>query len=191
MLRAALCIILLSCALGCKQRERTATCAPCSAAFRSNAPLQAQIEAQWRTVAKKVTQPPGLDLRCLCFGTGPSTSIEGQTINLPADWDVREQTARAAHLALHRQQPPWPLESDATCAARVERALAAEIDAHALELETRSALGVATTRYPFEADYLAAPPAQRRRWLHDYLVAHPNGDGVIPGFVSQYRARCQ
>jgi hypothetical protein len=141
-------------------------------------------------VAHEVGPQPALDLQCLCFGAGTSTSVEGQTINLPSDWDLREQTARAAHLALHRRQPPWPPRSDAPCEARIENALLREGEAHALELETRHALGLATVRYPFEADYFSAPPAQRGARLHDYFRAHPDGDGVVPGFVAQYRARC-
>ncbi len=77
-----------------------------------------------------------------------------------------------------------------SCEARVALALSREVDAHALELETRRALGVATTRYPFEAQYLATAPDQRRRWLYDYFMAHPDGDGTVPGFLSEYRARC-
>jgi hypothetical protein len=166
------------------------TCAPCGGAARSNAALQAQIEAQWRAVAPKVGQPT-LDLECLCFGTGASTSVEGQHIYLPSDWELREQTARAAHLALHRHQPPWNPNDTAGCDARVEHALAREVDGHALELETRRTLEVPTTRYRFEKQYFATPSDQRRAWLRDYFLAHPDGDGVVPGFLSQYRARCQ
>lgn len=187
---ATLCFLALSCALGCRQSARADTCPPCRSAFRSNAALQAQIEAQWLDVAQDLSPKTALDLRCLCFGTGPSASVEGQTIDLPSDWEPREQTARAAHLAQHRQHPPWSPNSDAACEARVESAITLEADAHALELETRRALGVATTRYPFESGYFVTPPAQRRAWLHDYFVAHPEGDGVVPGFASQYRARC-
>jgi hypothetical protein len=166
-------------------------CPPCPDAFRTDATVQAQIEAQWRGVARQLPATAQLDFRCMCFGTGPSTSVEGQNICLPADWEKREQTARAAHLASHRHQPPWTDHDDATCAVRVERALERETDAHALELETRRALGVVSTRYPFESDYFATPPAQRHRWLHDYLVAHPTGDGAVPGFAASYQARCR
>jgi hypothetical protein len=166
-------------------------CPPCPDAFRADAAVQAQIEAQWRGVARQLSAAPELELRCLCFGTGASTSIEGQNICLPADWERREQTARAAHLASHRREQPWTDHDDATCPVRVERALEREADAHALELETRRALGVAGTRYPFESDYFAKPPAQRHRWLHDYFAAHPTGDGVVPGFAASYRARCR
>ena len=69
--------------------------------------------------------------------------------------------------------------------------MAREADAHALELDTRRALRVTTARYPFESEYFATPPARRRDWLRDYFAAHPQGDGVVPGFVDQYRARCQ
>lgn len=117
--------------------------------------------------------------------------MEGQNIYLPLDWDLREQTARAAHLAVHRSQPPWNDDVAASCDARVERALAREVDAHALELETRHALGVVNTRYPFESQYFATPLDRRRAWLGTYFLAHPDGDGAVPGFLSQYRARCQ
>ena len=166
-------------------------CAPCPGGFAPNTSRQQQIQALWRTAAQRWSEPPALDLGCLCFGREPSTSVEGQTINLPFDWELREQAARAAHLALHRRQPPWDDADPTPCPARVERALSAEADAHALELETRRALEVVTTRYAFEADYFALPKADRRRWLRDYFLAHPHGDGVIPGFASQYRARCR
>jgi hypothetical protein len=175
--------------LACRHRAPE-PCPPCPDAFRTDAAAQAQIEAQWRGVARQLSAPQ-LDLRCSCFGTGASTSIDGQNICLPSDWERREQTARAAHLASHRRQPPWTDHDAATCAVRVERALQRETDAHALELEARRALGVVRTRYPFESDYFATPPAQRHQWLHDYFVAHPTGDGVVPGFAASYQARCR
>jgi hypothetical protein len=188
--RAVLCFIALSCALACRQWVETGSCPPCGDGARRDAARQSQLGAQWRSVAHEIGGPPALDFQCLCFGPGTSTSVEAGSINVPSDWALPEQTARAVHLALHRQQPPWPPESGTHCDARVERALTSEVDAHALELDTRRALGVAGTRYLFESDYFAAAPAQRRAGLRDYFLAHPRGDGVIPGFVSQYRARC-
>ena len=176
--------------LACRHSDQE-TCPPCSDAFRTDAAMQEQIEAQWQGVARRLPAAPKLDFRCMCFGTGASTSVEGQNIYLSADGDLREQTARAAHLASHRRQPPWTDRDDATCAVRVEHALEREADAHALELETRRALGVVGTRYPFESDYFATPPAQRHQWLLAYFVAHPTGDGVVPGFAASYRARCR
>lgn len=132
-----------------------------------------------------------LELECLCFGSGASVSIEGRTIQLPTEWDPREQTARAAHLAWHRVEPPWDEPSQAPCEARVARALAREVEAHALELDTRRALGVTSKRYPFEAAYFAAPAAERSDRLRDYFTAPPHGDGSVPDFAAQYRARCR
>jgi hypothetical protein len=176
--------------LACRHSAQEA-CPPCTDAFRADGAVQAQIEAQWQGVARQLPAAPTLDFRCMCFGAGASTSVEGQNIYLSADWERREQTARAAHLASHRRQPPWTDHDDATCPVRVERALERETDGHALELETRHALGVFGTRYPFESDYFATPLAQRHQWLHDYFVAHPTGDGVVPGFAASYQARCR
>lgn len=191
MVRATPLLLALA-ALACRHTARSQpACPPCDGAFRENPAQQAQIEAHWRGVAGQLGPQPKLDFRCLCFGAGASTSVEGQNIYLSSDWDLREQTARAAHLALHRSQPPWTEHSDAPCTARVDRALDREADAHVLELETKRALGVLSPRYPFESDYFATPPAQRHALLREYFVAHPTGDGTVPGFLASYQARCR
>lgn len=175
----------------CQQRAAPPdACPPCAAASRSDLALQTRIEAQWQSVAPQLPPQPKLDFRCLCFGAGASISVEAKNIYLADDWELGEQTARAVHLASHRHQPPWLEHGDETCAARVDRALDREAEAHALELEVRRALGVTKARYPFEADYFAAPTSQRRQRLRDYFVAHPTGDGVVPGFAASYAQRC-
>lgn len=137
-----------------------------------------------------VPGPPALDLGCACFGSGPSAQWEGQNLYLPSGWSRQEQTARAVHLALHRARPVWSANPALDCDARVARAVDAETEAHALELELRRALRVDVRRFPFEVEYFTHAPNERRTWLRGYLMAHPDGDGVVPGFVALYAQRC-
>ncbi|HET9958823.1 MAG TPA: hypothetical protein VFQ61_30225, partial [Polyangiaceae bacterium] len=131
-----------------------------------------------------------LDMSCLCFGAGDSTSVEGQNINLPSAWERREQAGRAAHLALHRAAPPFP-PSRTSCEVRVERAIQREVEAHLLEFDVRRVLGVTGFRYPFERDLDTMAREQRAEWLREYFLSHPEGEHGVPGFVSQYRKRCK
>jgi hypothetical protein len=167
------------------------SCGPCRTGFAPNHSAQSQIAKTWQQIATRVgRQANDLDLRCLCFGSGDSLSIEGGALHLPAEWSPSEQTARAAHLALHQRQTPWAENSALSCEQRVERAVHGEAEAHALELDAREALQVATRRYPFEAEYVATAREQRVEWLYSYFLSHPRGDGVVPGFVLQYSSRC-
>jgi len=163
-------------------------CPPCRGGFVRDAPRATEIARQWRRVASP--SYADLELRCLCFGPGPSTVVEGENLNLPVRAAVAEQTARAAHLALHRRDPPWDRAGNADCTRAVRLALEREVEAHALELETRRRLGAARPRYPFERAYFAQPRARRRQWLRELFEAHPTGDGVVPGLIEQYRRRC-
>lgn len=177
--------------LGCRQKGQVPdSCRPCSSGFQRNAKAHAELEALWHTIAPEVWKQGELDLSCVCFGSGASTSVEGQNIELSVEWEPRERAARAAHLALHRKLPPWTPRSPDACDARVERALEREVEAHLLELDTRRALGVTSQRYPFEPEYWKLPAPQRAAWLLSYFRANPEGDGIVPGFASQYRARC-
>ena len=184
--------LLLAClaVFGCRRDHEVAECLPCSNGAHADPKAHAELEALWQSVAHDVWKESALELTCVCFGAGPSASVEGRSIELTASWERREQAARAAHLALHRKRPPWDARSQDTCEARVGRALALEAEAHELELAARQSLGVTTQRYPFEPEYWAAPAPQRRAWLLAYFRSHPEGDGVVPGFASQYRARC-
>jgi hypothetical protein len=176
--------------LGCQRSYDVGECLPCSSGSHADPKAQAELTALWQSVAHDVWRESALELSCVCFGTGPSASVEGRSIELTASWERREQAARAAHLALHRKRPPWDARSHDACEARVARALELEAEAHELELAARQSLGVTTQRYPFEPEYWAAPAPQRRAWLLGYFKSHPEGDGVVPGFASQYRARC-
>lgn len=176
--------------LGCRRSYDVAECSPCSRGSHADPKAQAELTALWQSVAHDVWTESALDLSCVCFGAGPSASVEGRNIELVASWQRREQTARAAHLALHRKRPPWDARSHDSCETRVARALELEAEAHELELTVRQSLGVTTQRYPFEAEYWAAAAPLRRAWLLGYFRSHPEGDGVVPGFASQYRARC-
>lgn len=182
-------LLVLVCSLGCqKAGGEASSCPPCSAGFRADLAREAEIEATWHSVAADVAPSAPLSFRCSCFGRGTSTSIEGQSLQLPDTWSVREQTARAAHLAAHRVLPPW--SASGSCDERVKRALEREADAHALELDTRRALGVAMQRYPFESQYFAAPAGERRPVLLQYFMTHPEDGAEVPGFITRYRARC-
>ena len=176
--------------LGCRRSYEVAECSPCSRGSRSDPKAQAEIHALWQTVARDIWKESPLELTCVCFGVAPSASVEGRNIELVTSWERREQTARAAHLALHRKRPPWDARSRDACDARVARALELEAEAHGLELTVRQSLGVTTRRYPFEPEYWAVPAAQRRAWLLSYFTSHPEGDGAVPGFAAEYRARC-
>lgn len=176
--------------LGCRRSYSVAECLPCSSGSHADPKAQAELTALWQSVARDVWREGELELTCVCFGAGPSASVEGRNIELVASWQRREQTARAAHLALHRERPPWDARSHDACETRVARALELEAEAHELELAVRQSLGVTTQRYPFEPEYWAAPAAGRRAWLLGYFARHPEGDGAVPGFASQYRARC-
>jgi hypothetical protein len=176
--------------LGCRRSHVVAECLPCSRDSQADPKAQAELTALWQSVARDVWKEGALELTCVCFGASPSVSVEGRNIELAASWERREQTARAAHLALHRKRPPWEARSHDACETRVARALELEAEAHELELAARQSLGVTRQRYPFEPEYWAAPAPQRRAWLLSYFRSHPEGDGVVPGFASQYRARC-
>ena len=176
--------------LGCQRSYQAPECLPCSRGAAVDTKAQAEVAALWQSVAHDVWKEDALDLSCMCFGSGPSASVEGRNIELTANWERREQAARAAHLALHRRRPAWDARSHDACETRVARALEFEAEAHELELATRQSLGVTTPRYPFEPEYWATPAPQRRAWLLNYFRSHPQGEGAVPGFASQYRARC-
>lgn len=184
--------LLVACGglLGCRRSHQVGECLPCSSGSHADVKAQAEISTLWQSVAKDVWEEDPLALTCMCFGAGPSASVEGRNIELTASWERREQAARAAHLALHRKRPPWNARSHDTCETQVARALELEAEAHELELAARQSLGVTTQRYPFEPEYWATPAAGRRAWLLKYFTSHPEGDGVVPGFAAQYRARC-
>jgi hypothetical protein len=165
-------------------------CPPCVGSSAPDPELEARIEAQYENVAEAL-EAPELDMSCMCFGETESVSVEGGNLQLAADWPLAEKTARAAHLAYHRLDPPWREGDRADCADRVRRALLAEARAHALELQLRAALGVYQRRYLFEQDLLGQPEEERVSWLVDYFERHPEGDGIVPGFVVQYSARCR
>ena len=175
---------------GCRRSYSVSECLPCSGGSHADPKAQAELTALWQGVAHEVWKESPLELTCVCFGAGPSASVEGRNIELAASWERREQAARAAHLALHRKRPPWDARSHDACEERVARALELEAEAHELELAARQSLGVTTRRYPFEPEYWVVPAPQRRAWLLHYFTSHPDGDGVVPGFASQYRARC-
>lgn len=182
--------------LGACNRSNEPACAPCRAGFASDAAASREMALLWQRFeaehqgADVVCGLPALDLGCACFGSGPSAQWEGENLYLPSAWSRQEQTARAAHLALHRARPVWTAKPALDCDASVALAVDAEAEAHALELEVRRALRVDPLRYPFEAEYFEHAPEQRRSWLRGYFVAHPDGDGVVPGFAALYRQRC-
>lgn len=176
----------------CRRSPSAAECAPCRAPFTLDEQAAQEVRAEWARAQRRLgPRVAKLELSCLCFGDGLSVLTEGQNITLPVAWPRPEQAARAAHLALHRAEPPWTNAPGRPCDDRVRAALQAEADGHALELETRRALGVSTTRYAFEADFFEQPPARRVPFLFRYFVTHPQGDGVVPGFAKEYRARCE
>lgn len=183
-------VAALGCLLACQRRvPESVVCVPCRPPFERSPEAAASIERQWQTAARALGETRTLDLSCLCFGPGDSALVEGQNIYLASAWERREQTARTAHLALHRADPPL-VPNNAACEERVEQALHREVEAHLLELATRRALGVTDFRYRFEGALEKIPAPERARWLYDYFTSHPEGDGDVPGFVSQYRKRC-
>ena len=150
----------LGCLLACQRGvPESVACAPCRPPFARSPQAAVAIQSQWQTAARALGETRTLDLSCLCFGPGDSALVEGQNIYLASAWQRREQTARAAHLALHRAAPPLAA-SNAPCEQRVEQALHREVEAHLLELATRRALGVTAFRYAFGVTWKVVAPAK-------------------------------
>jgi hypothetical protein len=131
----------------------------------------------------------------ICFVEIPVAAVttEGTFLLDPRTPDA-ESAARLGHLLLHQIEGGLNIEGapDRPCERVVDQAIWAEARAHALELELRRALGVTDPRrrFPFEDAFWAAPPEERVATLHHYFRAHPEGDSILPGFVSAYAARC-
>ncbi|MGC4093164.1 MAG: hypothetical protein QM756_35805 [Polyangiaceae bacterium] len=157
--------------------------------FVRDAGAEAELAVHWRVAARALGETRVLDLSCACFGDGESIGVEGRAIYLPSAWARPEQAARAAHLALHRAEPPWS-NGEGPCQARVEHAVQLEAAAHVLEVNARRALGVTGARYPFERELAQVPRAERVRWLRDYFWAHPQAEEGRLGIVPSYRQRC-
>jgi hypothetical protein len=73
----------------------------------------------------------------------------------------------------------------------VSRALDREARAYALELSVSRTLEASPGRYEFEADFYAAPPADREGVVRRYLETHPNGGPGLDALASGYRQRCE
>lgn len=85
-----------------------------------------------------------------------SVRVADGPIHLAAERSDAELAARLGHLLLHVREGLPQLTPGAGCDADLERALAAEVHAHALERRLRAALGAP----PLPADALTSVQAQ-------------------------------
>lgn len=170
---------------------------PCPPGHRA---LPERAERMWRLLEGTLRDP---ELRHaiaarprVCFRSAAESAITaGGLMVLDPRVDDAENAARLGHLLLHRSQSSLRIAASArgwACADVVEAAIAAEAQAHALELELRRALGVTDPKrvFPFERAFWQTPAPEREAMLRAYFFAHPDGAPGVPGFVRAYRSRC-
>lgn len=155
---------------------------------RADSARARRVEARLATTGRGAELLAGSPV-AICFaGAGDSALVEDGTLILDEAASDAENAARLGHLLLHaREGLVLDPGSEATdCATRVQAALAAEVRAHALELELRRTLGVVSPRrrYAFEQRYWNAPAASRATLLGAALAAEPEG------IIRAYAARC-
>jgi hypothetical protein len=119
--------------------------------------LRALLAATGAGTALVSATPRGLALICFGAGAPPQLGPDG-VVTLDASAPDPDLAARLGHLLHHLGDPPWVPGEPAPCALRVERALAAERRADAVEAALRSALGlpalgadVETLRHAYES----------------------------------------
>jgi hypothetical protein len=117
-------------------------------------------------------------------------------LELPADAPDDEAAARLVHLAHHVRHGRGlvahaPLSGP--CEVLVHEALREEAEAHVLEMQVRTALGVNEPRRPFanEREVLAMPREARVAAVLVFLRAHPDGGGGYEPLGRDYAARCE
>jgi hypothetical protein len=139
---------------------------------------------------------PNLAATHVCFGPAAVSALTSDGVALlDAALGDEEAAARLGHLFVHvKRGSPLVLPEDrAACDAAVERALAAEAEALALELGLRRALGVRVPKiaYAFEEPFWKAEPRARTELVLAYLRAHPDGAPGIDALASGYARRCR
>lgn len=132
----------------------------------------------------------------VCFAPeGPNAIDADLTLVLDRALSDGEAAARVGHLLVHvRDGLPYVDAPPGTdCDARVAHALDREAEAHAVELELRSALGVGGSRlvFPFEAAFQSAPSHERVALVRRWLEEHPDGAPGLDGLATGYRMRCE
>ncbi|UQA62587.1 hypothetical protein [Polyangium aurulentum] len=132
----------------------------------------------------------------VCFGPAAVSALTSEgVIMLDASLGEGEAAARLGHLSMHvaRGSPLVLPEDRGGCDAAVERALAAEADALALELRLRRALGVTSPKIPyaFEEEHWRAEPEARTPLVLAYLRAHPDGAPGLDALGAGYARRCR
>jgi hypothetical protein len=133
----------------------------------------------------------------LCFGPAAVSSVTTEGILL-FDAGLRgpEAAARLGHLVDHLAEGlPMARPTDEDCAIQVDRALAAEARALALELRLRRALGAPSgdgrrLPYAFEDAFWTTPDDRREALVLADLRAHPDGGPGLDALASGYARRC-
>jgi hypothetical protein len=135
----------------------------------------------------------------VCFGPAVVSAITTDgVVLLDAGLEGPEAAARLGHLLIHAAEGlPMAHPTREPCPIQVDRALAAEAHALAVEIRLRRALGVAGSAgparrlpYAFEDDFWAAPAGEREALVLAYLHAHPDGAPGLDALASGYVRRC-
>ena len=160
---------------------------------RAAALVDALRAAPGRAEPSSPARPPLL----VCFGPARvSTVTTEQVVLFDADLHGAEATARLGHLVEHLAEGlPLGRVTDEGCAVQVDRALAAEARALALELRLRRALGAPSgdgrrLPYTFEDAFWTAPADRREALILADLRAHPDGGPGLDALASGYAQRC-
>jgi hypothetical protein len=194
--RAALTLALVASLVACRS---TPAPLPCPRGFSTDeARAEVLIAALDRVPEGREVRnvAPNLAATRVCFGPAAvSASTSDGVVLLDAALGDAEAAARLGHLLLHvKRGSPLVLPEDrAGCDAAVDRALAAEADALALELRLRRALGVAAPKmsYAFEEPFWKAEPEARTPLVLAYLRAHPQGAPGLDALAAGYARRCR
>jgi hypothetical protein len=135
----------------------------------------------------------------VCFGPAVVSAITTEGVVLfDAGLEGPEAAARLGHLLIHvTEGVPMARPTPEPCPVQVERALAAEAHALAVEIRLRRALGMTGSSgrarripYAFEDDFWAAPAGERQVLVLAYLHAHPDGGPGLDALASGYARRC-
>jgi hypothetical protein len=187
-------LLLAGLAPACRSQDPTRAC---PARFAPDPPRAAALVEALRAAPEGAALLGRAPSPFLCFGPARVSSVTtDQVVLFDADLRGAEAAARLGHLVEHLAEGlPLGRVTDEDCAVQVDRALAAEARALALELRLRRALGAPSgdgRRLPFtfEDAFWAAPEDRREALVLADLRAHPDGGPGLDALASGYARRC-